>query len=246
MRSFSAFFPALLICTAAVAQDPVTAPGAMTATIVEGHATVQTAGASSEQPLAQGAALQEGDVVQTGPDGRVEIATANGNTLRLVQNVRLELRQAPQQGRTFSAHLWLGSLWLRVHKLLQDESFRVETENGVAGVRGTEFMVEAGTQGGEDRVRVYEGAVEVHDRAGQWTHRVEPGSELSFRRGARPEGPRPFDPASDRTHPLMRWVREHPVRGSEVKEPPARHEGPAGEKERDKGEKKEKKRRSPK
>jgi ferric-dicitrate binding protein FerR (iron transport regulator) len=198
MRSFSAFFPALLICTAAVAQDPVIAPSAMTATIVEGTATVQTAGAFSEQPLAQGAALQEGDVVQTGPDGRVEISTANGNTLRLVQNVRLELRQAPQHGRTFTAHLWLGSLWLRVHKLLKDESFRVETENGVAGVRGTEFMVEAGTQG-EDRVRVYEGAVEVRDHAGQWTHSVEPGSELAFRRDARPEGPRPFDPASDPT-----------------------------------------------
>jgi ferric-dicitrate binding protein FerR (iron transport regulator) len=246
MRSVSTFFPALFVCAAAVAQDPSTASSAMTATIVEGHATVQAAGASSEQPLAEGAALQEGDVVQTGPDGRVEISTANGNTLRLVHDARLELRQAPQQGRTFSAHLWLGSLWLRVHKLLKDESFRVETENGVAGVRGTEFMVEAGTQGGEDRVRVYEGAVEVRDRAGEWTHRVEPGSELAFRRGARPEGPRPFDPASDRAHPLIRWVRERPVRGSEVKEPPARHEGPAREKERDKGEKKEKKRRFPK
>jgi hypothetical protein len=243
MRSFSAFFPALLICTAAVAQGPVTASSAMRATIVEGYATVETAGASSKQPLAEGAALQEGDMVQTGPDGRVEISTASGSTLRLGQNVRLELRHAPQQGRTFSAHLWLGSLWLRVHKLLQDEWFRVETENGVAGVRGTEFIVEAGTQGGEDRVRVYEGAVEVHDHAGQWTHRVEPGSELDFHRGARPEGPRPFDTASDRAHPLMRWVREHPVRDSEVKEPPARHE--EGEKERDKGEKREKRRRVP-
>jgi ferric-dicitrate binding protein FerR (iron transport regulator) len=244
MRSFSAF-PALL-CTAAVAQGPAIASSAMTATIVEGHATVQAAGASSEQPLSEGAALQEGDVVQTGPDGRVEISTANGNMLRLVQNVRLELRQAPQRGRTFSAHLWFGSLWLRVHKLLQDEWFRVETENGVAGVRGTEFMVEAGVQGNEDRVRVYEGAVEVHDDTGQWTHRVEPGSELAFHRGARPEGPRPFDPASDRAHPLMRWVREHPVRGSEVKEPPARHEEFGGEKDRDKGEKREKRRRVPK
>jgi FecR protein len=242
MWSFSALFPALLICTAAVAQDPVFAAGAMRATIVEGDATVQIAGASSKQPLLKGAALQEGDLVQTGPDGRVEISY-NGSTLRLGQNVRLELRQVSQQGRAFSARLWLGSLWLRVHKLLEDESFQVETENGVAGVRGTEFMVEAGPQGGEDRVRVYEGAVEVHDHARGWTHRVERGSELAFRRGARPEGPRPFVPASDFAHPLMRWVREHPVRGSEIKEPPARHEEPAEEKERDKGEKREKRRR---
>src|SRR2546426_8489730 len=36
----------------------------------------------------------------------------------------------------------LGNLWARVYKLLAGETFGVETENGVAGVRGTEFRVE--------------------------------------------------------------------------------------------------------
>jgi len=95
MRSFSAFLPTLL-CTTAAAQGPAMASSAMTVTIVEGHATVQTAGASSEQLLAEGAVLKEGDVVQTGPDGRVEITTANGNTLRLVLSRLHEPRVTPR------------------------------------------------------------------------------------------------------------------------------------------------------
>jgi hypothetical protein len=192
-----------------LAQEAEEDPGAMAVTVVEGTATVQSRGQAA-QPLAQGADVHEGDIVQTGADSRVEISIANGSTLRIGANARLELRTAPAAGRTFSAKLWLGSVWAKVHKLLQDETFHIETENGVAGVRGTEFMVESGPEAG-DNVRVYEGAVEVRDHASSWNHRIEPGRELAFRRGVRPEGPRMFDAAADRNHALMRWVRQRPV-----------------------------------
>jgi hypothetical protein len=42
-------------------------------------------------------------------------------------------------------------------------------------------------------------------------HRVEAGRELAFLRGVKPVEPKPFDAASDRQHPLMRWVREQAV-----------------------------------
>ena len=212
MKPFAALASALLFATAAFAQEGGVDAGAMIASVVEGPATVQRAGAAAPEPLAEGAALREGDVVQTGPDSRVEISMDTGSVLRLGPGGKLELRTAPPGGKAFSARLWLGSVWAKVHKLLQDETFHVETENAVAGVRGTEFLVEASAPGGEDRVRVYEGAVEVHDHAGQWMHRLEPGREVAFRRGLRPAGIRSFDPASDRGHPLMRWVRERPVR----------------------------------
>ena len=212
MRLVAALAFALLFANAALAQDGGGDAGAMTASVVEGAATVQHAGAPAAEPLGEGASFREGDLVQTGPDSRVEIAMATGSVLRLGPDARLELRSAPASGKAFSAKLWLGSVWAKVHKLLQDETFHVETENAVAGVRGTEFLVEAGAQGGEDRVRVYEGAVEVRDHGGQWLHRVEVGREVAFRRGLRPAGIRTFDAASDRSHPLMRWVRERPAR----------------------------------
>jgi ferric-dicitrate binding protein FerR (iron transport regulator) len=138
---------------------------------------------------------------------------ANGTVIRLGESSRLLLGTAPASGHAFSARLFLGSLWTKVHKLLASETFHVETENGVAGVRGTEFLVLAGVAGeagaAPDVVRVYEGAVQVEGKSG-WSHRIEPGKELAFQRERAPTGPRPFDPASDKSSKLMSWVREHP------------------------------------
>lgn len=201
---------ALFLGTAALAQGNAVAGSAMTASTVEGDVTVQR-GDGSAQPLLQGTPLQDEDVIQTGAASRLEISMTDGSALRLGENTRLELRVAPPTGKAFAARLWLGAVWAKVHKLLQDESFRVETENAVAGVRGTEFVVEAGGRSRGDSVRVYEGSVEVRDHGSVWVHRVEAGRELSVRHGLRPDGPKPFDPASERQHPLMRWVREQPT-----------------------------------
>ncbi len=196
--------------------------GAMTVTQVEGIATVKPAGDGAAGPIAEGDPLHEGDTVQTPPGGRLEISVANGTVIRLGESSRLLLGTAPAAGHAFSAKLFLGNLWTRVHKLLAAETFHVETENGVAGVRGTEFRVEAGGQGG-DLLRVYEGAVEVKGAAG-WVHRIEPGHELTFHRDRAPPGPRPFDAASEHSNKFMKWVRErtHKTAGPahEKREPP--------------------------
>jgi FecR protein len=231
MRPLFTLSGALLICTAALAQgSPVRT---MTASIVEGTVTVQR-GSDGARPLVQGTPLQEGDLIQTGADSHLEISMNSGTTLRVGENAKLELRLAPAAGKAFTARLWLGALWAKVHKLLQDESFQVETENAVAGVRGTEFVVEAGGGSRDDGVRVYEGSVEVRDHAGGWMHRLEAGRELSVRRGLMPEGPKSFDPASDREHRLMRWVREQraPAPDSRERSEPGRSGGNKQQKEK--------------
>jgi hypothetical protein len=210
MKLLFAIAAALLICGTARAQTTDGAQRTITATIVDGAVTVQR-GDGTSQILRGGTSLREGDVIQTGADSRVEMSLSDGSTLRLGENAKFEVRVSPPSGRIFTARLWLGEVWAKVHKLLQDEAFQVETENAVAGVRGTEFTVAAGGAG-DNSVRVYSGTVEVRDHAGQWAHRVEGGRELSFRRGLLPEGPKPFDPASDRENKLMRWVREQPSR----------------------------------
>ena len=178
---------------------------ALTVTFAEGEVTA--AGARVQA----GAVLHEGDTVQTGPGGRVELTLPQGTVMRLGESSRMTLRSA-QPGRAFSAKLWLGDVWARVHKLLVAETFEVETENAVAGVRGTEFRVQAGQ---EDLLRVYEGAVEVKGAA--WAHRVEPGRELRFSRERAPAGPAAFDSASDHGK-FMEWVRSRPERDVRPKE----------------------------
>ena len=167
----------------------------MTATLVEGSVIV--AGA----PIVTGAVLQPGDTVETQAGGRAEIAFPGGSLLRIGENTRLTLSPIPARSE-FSARLFFGNLWARVHKLASGETFRVETENAVAGVRGTEFRVEAG-QEQPDLVRVYEGTVQVEARDGRWSHALEGGTGLRFRREA--EGPHIFD--GEGGHPFMEWVR---------------------------------------
>ncbi|HTO97360.1 MAG TPA: FecR family protein [Myxococcales bacterium] len=170
---------------------------AMKATLVEGRAT------AGGQPLWEGDLLHAGETVETQAGGRVEIALEGGSLIRLGESSRLTLSPAGME-RSFSARLWVGNLWARVHLLLAGKPFEIETENGIAGVRGTEFRVEV-AEGQPDLLRVYVGTVEVAARDGRWTHQVEGGRELAFRRDA--EGPRSFDPAGEKGHGFMDWVR---------------------------------------
>src|SRR5439155_152146 len=157
--------------------------------------------AAAGAPIVTGAVLQPGDTVETQPGGRAEIALPGGSLLRIGENTRLTLSPIPARSE-FSARLFFGNLWARVHKLVSGETFRVETENAVAGVRGTEFRVEAG-QEQPDLVRVYEGRVQVEARDGRWSHALEAGTGLRFRREA--EGPHVFD--GEGGHPFREWVR---------------------------------------
>jgi len=211
-RSSAATVAAAIFALAAAAfaqdkaQEQGTDRGAMTATLVEGPATAAPRGGAG-QLLAEGAVLHEGDVVETGAGARVEISLATGTVLRVGESSRVELREAAPSGGAFRARLALGNLWAKVHKLLAGERFEVETENAVAGVRGTEFRVEAGGAGKEDLVRVYEGAVVCQGHGGAWSERLEPNRELRLARGKAEGKAAAFDPASETKHPFMSWVR---------------------------------------
>ncbi|HUJ25449.1 MAG TPA: FecR family protein [Myxococcales bacterium] len=167
----------------------------MQVTFVEGPVT------ANQQPLTMGTELHEGDTVATAEGGRVEIALPEGAVIRLGENSRLRL-QAYQPQKAFNAKLFIGNLWTKVHKLIAGETYLVETENGVAGVRGTEFRVEV-EQGKPDLLRVYEGVVQMGDV------RVEAGRELRFARWGKASSAT-FDPASEKGHKFMDWVRSRP------------------------------------
>jgi len=173
-------------------------PGEMSVAYLQGEATA-TRGDLGTFPLAARTRLEAGDIIQTGKASNAEISLPTGSVLRLGSNARLELQNEPQG--SFRAKLSLGNLWAKVVKLVGGSRFEIETQNGVAGVRGTEFRV-AAQASGQAMVRVYEGRVQV--KGASFDHLVEPGRELRF--GAKAQlGPRPFDSKSERG--FMRWVR---------------------------------------
>lgn len=200
MRSIAV--AALVVCLpwAARSED-----SPMRASLVEGIVMRTPAGGGEGAQLKQGDALAAGDTVATEAGARLEVALASGSLLRLGESSRMTLAEAAPQ-KAFSAVLLLGNVWAKVHKLLAGETFRIETENAVAGVRGTEFRLEV-APGADDLLRVYEGVVQVDGRDGKWSQRVEAQHELRFRRGEH-RGAAKFEAASEKGHKLMDWVRE--------------------------------------
>ena len=201
MRSIAVATLALCLSGAARAEG-----GSMRASLVEGNVTVTPVGGAAANAVKEGDAVYAGDTVATAAGARLELALESGSVLRIGESSRLTLGESTPQ-KAFSARLLLGNVWAKVHKLLSAETFHIETENAVAGVRGTEFRVEV-SPGQDDLVRVYEGVVQVDGRDGKWSQRVEAEHELRFHKGEGPRAAAKFDPASEKGHKLMDWVRE--------------------------------------
>lgn len=138
-------------------------PAAGSVTFVAGEAT-RSAGGKAEK-LAVGSAVYARDALETGRRTRLEVKLGDASVLRLGPLSRVLLEEAAF-GRTagerkVSAKLAVGKVWANVAKAVGgDARFEVQTDNAVAGVRGTTFRVDAA----KDRsvvVKVYSGTVAV-------------------------------------------------------------------------------------
>lgn len=131
---------------------------------VDGTAS-KTNAKGDKAKLAVGNPLSEGDTLETGEASKLELRFADRSVLRLGASAKLQLTAAHFGGgeakRKMSARLFFGNIWAKVTSIVSgDQKFQVETENAVAGVRGTTFRVDA-HQDKSVLVRVYAGAVAV-------------------------------------------------------------------------------------
>jgi len=127
----------------------------------EGAATLRAG--EKLRPAEAGAAVAQGERVVTGADGRVELLLEDGSCVRVGPGSDLEVSALDfqEEGRTLRARfkLTLGKVWAHVEKLAGGGTFEVVTDQAVAGVRGTEFRVDAAAT--EQSVEVYQGKVAV-------------------------------------------------------------------------------------
>jgi hypothetical protein len=150
----------LAAATATAASAPASAGSV---TFLAGQA--QRVAGGKTTPLAVGAPVFAGDVIETQKRTRLELKLADQSVLRLGPAARIDLSAATfgrsVEERQVSAKLRVGNVWAKVAKTVGGESrFEVKTENAVAGVRGTTFRVDAA----QDRsvvVKVYNGTVAV-------------------------------------------------------------------------------------
>lgn len=120
-------------------------------------------------PLRENSDIFEGDFLKTDAEARLEARLADRSIIRLGQNAKLKVEQAripksAEQPKSFSAKLMLGRLWAKVTALVGTESrFEVSTQNAVAGVRGTTFAVDRGSDQ-STTVKVYSGKVLISNK----------------------------------------------------------------------------------
>src|SRR6185312_3472562 len=109
--------------------------------VLDGDAT------DGNRKLAIGSDVYENDTVETAAGAKLELKMKDGSVVRVGPSSKLQLKSAyfgPAGQKSFSAKLLFGRVWSKVSGLAGgDSKFDVETDNAVAGVRGTTFRVDA-------------------------------------------------------------------------------------------------------
>lgn len=152
-RSLTRLSLAASLTLASLASPAWSAAGDAPAGVVKrsaGSVTLLRGGNAPGLALAVGQPVQVGDVVRTGGDGRVGITLADDTLLAAGPNSELVLSEfafnATTQEGGMLVSLWRGTLAMVSGLLAKKapEKVNVQTRTVVLGVRGTEFIVDAG------------------------------------------------------------------------------------------------------
>jgi outer membrane protein assembly factor BamB len=124
-----------------------------------------------------GDVISDKDIVQTGSDSFCDIKIG-GSIIRVKEKSRLVVSSLIFKDNMENTQLGLdvGKMLCKPKKLLKSEEFIVKTPTAVAGVRGTEFIVET-DKAKTTRIKVFHGEVKVARRIAAFDNNV--GNVLS-------------------------------------------------------------------
>ena len=137
------------------------------ATIVEfdGEVFLQKPEEAIWLPVEKEIPIEEGDLIRTGATAYAEILLDDGSQVRIEENTEVTLKELYADTEkdivVSTISLWFGRLFMNIKKFTHSESrFDVKTPTMVAGVRGTDFIVET-TNSEQTDVGVFDGVVAV-------------------------------------------------------------------------------------
>lgn len=194
-----------LICLLLATSLPTQGYGAedepFSATLVDfgGEAFLQKPGEAIWLPVEKNIPLEQSDRIKTGSNSYVEILIDDGSLLKLEENSEMTMSELSADFGTkkiaTKLFLFFGRLVSNIAKFTHTRSrFAVQTPTVIAGVRGTEFIVET-TDSTQTDVGVFEGEVTVGaiDKEGKLIEgsevRVQRGNQTSVQRNKRPLTP---------------------------------------------------------
>ncbi len=155
MRRHPLAFLTLLLSPACLLAEAVV-------TLVIGNPRIQSA--ERLRNAEKGAAVQNGDVILTGPGELLILKLADGGDLVVSEKSRVtfKVEEDASAAKAIDLDLPHGFLWARSPKLKKDASFNVHVPTATAGIRGTSFSASSGEGGAQ--VCVCEGQVKVTNK----------------------------------------------------------------------------------
>ena len=124
------------------------------------------------------------DLVETDKETVACLEFLNGSQLGINKGTTVEIistseiKDITRRGVVEKVILKSGTVWAKVTKS-QSESFNIETQNGVLGVKGTEFVVEVDPTTKTEKVTILDGKVEFRPLSGA-AQMLKPGDILSL------------------------------------------------------------------
>lgn len=119
-------------------------PNTAVVTYTDGFVDIKLMGTENWAPLVEGTKVREGDEVETGTEGEVELRLSDGSVLKIGPDSRVVIKEMGMveitEVRTSTFGLIRGKIRAVVTPFMKKESkFSIETENATVGVRGTDF-----------------------------------------------------------------------------------------------------------
>lgn len=166
MNRFAIALSVILIfaagCTSGTKQEVKADEPSLQGTVTFICGSVQLLQGEAQTALDIGMSVPENATIVTGPDATCEVQFAEYGSVHLSPDTRLTVSHLLRDDAHTEAemNLAIGAVVCKVRKLSGDDRFNVRTQEMVAGVRGTIFLVS--TDGGDSsRVAVTQGAVAV-------------------------------------------------------------------------------------
>lgn len=139
-------------------------------TVVKGKVALQRGGEEKWEKAEIDMPVYPGDKVKTEVKAEAELILDDGSMLRIEEKTLIEIVDSKIEGsaggegkKSFLINLGVGKVLNNFKKLIHRESkYNITTPTAVAGVRGTEFSVEA--QKDKTEVAVFEGEVDVANK----------------------------------------------------------------------------------
>lgn len=116
----------------------------------------------TEEKARLGVVLKVGDVIETGPKGKIDIQFDSGSSIRIAPSTKIDftrLTSNQEGGQDTQVSISSGKLFADVKKSKKSDSFTVVTPTAIAGVRGTKFIVDSNPKLNKVTVKVLEGSV---------------------------------------------------------------------------------------